>query len=80
MTDTIADIDGYFDEFALAVHGFRMPLFFLLSGFFTVLLWRRRGLGNLLGHRMRRLVVRYTVIGTMLNEKRSRPQRSSQAP
>jgi fucose 4-O-acetylase-like acetyltransferase len=56
VTDVTADVDGYFDEFVLAVHGFRMPLFFLLSGFFTVLLWRRRGLGNLLWHRMRRLV------------------------
>ena len=57
VTDSTADLDGYFDEFVLAVHGFRMPLFFLLSGFFTVLLWRRRGLGNLLGHRLRRLLV-----------------------
>ena len=40
----------------LATHGFRMPLFFLLSGFFTVLLWRRRGLHNLLWHRTRRLL------------------------
>ena len=61
VTDITADIDGYFDEFVLAVHGFRMPLFFLLSGFFTVLLWRRRGLGNLLGHRMRRLVVPFVL-------------------
>ena len=57
VTDITADADGYFDEFVLAVHGFRMPLFFLLSGFVTALLWRRRGLRNLLGHRMRRLVV-----------------------
>jgi peptidoglycan/LPS O-acetylase OafA/YrhL len=57
VTDIKADIDGFFDEFVLAVHGFRMPLFFLLSGFFTALLWRRRGLSNLLWHRMRRLVL-----------------------
>ena len=37
------------------LHGFRMPLFFLLSGFFTAMLWRRRGLRSLLGHRFRRI-------------------------
>ena len=56
VTDVTADIDGYFDEFVLAVHGFRMPLFFLLSGLFTALLWRRRGLSDLLRHRSRRLL------------------------
>ena len=57
VTDVTADMDDYFDEFVLAVHGFRMPLFFLLSGFFTVLLWRRRGLRDLLWHRSRRVVL-----------------------
>ena len=32
------------DVFVAFVHGFRMPLFFLISGFFTAMLWRRRGL------------------------------------
>jgi hypothetical protein len=40
-----------------AVHGFRMPLFFLLSGFFTTMLWRKRGLKALLGHRFQRILV-----------------------
>ncbi|MEM7275255.1 MAG: acyltransferase family protein [Actinomycetota bacterium] len=44
-------LDGFF----LFVHGFRMPLFFVLSGFFTTLLWRRRGLRALLGHRLQRV-------------------------
>jgi peptidoglycan/LPS O-acetylase OafA/YrhL len=56
VTDSLADSDHLFDEFVLAVHGFRMPLFFLLSGFFTAMLWRRRGLGDLLTHRARRVV------------------------
>ena len=41
--------------FFLFVHGFRMPLFFLLSGFFTTMLWRRRGLRFLIEHRLRRI-------------------------
>jgi peptidoglycan/LPS O-acetylase OafA/YrhL len=38
-----------------AIHGFRMPLFFLISGFFTAMLWRKRGLKSLLAHRFRRI-------------------------
>ncbi|NDC64363.1 MAG: hypothetical protein EBZ59_10365 [Planctomycetia bacterium] len=41
----------------LAIHGFRMPLFFLLSGYFTMLVYRRRGLGSLLRQRFARIVV-----------------------
>jgi len=39
------------------VHGFRMPLFFLLSGYFTMLVYRRRGLRSLLAQRLRRIFV-----------------------
>ena len=44
-----------FGLFFAAVHGFRMPLFFLLSGFFTAMLWRGRGVKPLLAHRFRRV-------------------------
>ena len=41
-----ADYSPY--EFILhAIHGFRLPLFFLVSGFFTAMLWRNRGLKQL---------------------------------
>ena len=43
------------DVFVACVHGFRMPLFFLVSGFFTAVLWRRRGLRSLVRHRLRRV-------------------------
>ena len=39
----------------VAVHGFRMPLFFLLSGYFTMLVYSRRGLGSLLEQRFKRI-------------------------
>lgn len=39
----------------LTIHGFRMPVFFLLSGFFTAMLWQSRGLGGLTRHRMKRI-------------------------
>ncbi|MEM1330123.1 MAG: acyltransferase family protein [Planctomycetota bacterium] len=39
------------------IHGFRMPLFFLLSGFFAAMLLRRRGLRGLLKHRIARIAV-----------------------
>ncbi|MFW2381171.1 MAG: acyltransferase family protein [Acidimicrobiales bacterium] len=57
VQDVTADDDSYFDEFFHAVHGFRMPLFFLLSGFFTAMLWRRRGLGELLIQRLKRIAL-----------------------
>jgi len=38
-----------------AVHGFRMPLFFVLSGYFTMLVYSRRGLASLLEQRFRRI-------------------------
>ncbi len=39
------------------VHGFRMPVFFLLSGFFCALLWQRRGLKGLLENRIQRIAL-----------------------
>jgi peptidoglycan/LPS O-acetylase OafA/YrhL len=41
----------------LVIHGFRMPLFFLLSGYFTMLVYRRRGLASLLQQRFARIAV-----------------------
>ena len=41
----------------LLIHGFRMPLFFMLSGFFTAMLWRKRGSRALAVHRLKRIVV-----------------------
>ena len=40
-----------------AIHGFRMPLFFMVSGYFSAMLWQRKGLKGLLGHRLKRVVV-----------------------
>ena len=45
---------GYY-VFQFWSHGFRMQLFFLISGFFTAMLWRKRGLRALLWHRFRRI-------------------------
>ena len=39
----------------LVIHGFQMPLFFAMSGFFTAMLWRTRGVKVLLKHRFRRV-------------------------
>ena len=46
---------GVFQVLVSAVHGFRMPLFFVLSGFFTAMLWRRRGLRAVIAHRFKRV-------------------------
>ena len=39
------------------IHGFRMPLFFLVSGFFTAMMWKKRGLGDLVKQRLLRIGV-----------------------
>jgi hypothetical protein len=39
----------------VAVHGFRMPLFFLVSGYFTMLVSSRRGLTSLIEQRFQRI-------------------------
>jgi fucose 4-O-acetylase-like acetyltransferase len=38
-----------------AIHGFRMSLFFLVSGYFTTLVWRRKGLRSLWWNRAQRI-------------------------
>lgn len=43
--------------FQAFVHGFRMPLFFLISGFFTAMLWRKKGLKALLWQRFVRVFI-----------------------
>lgn len=40
-----------------AIHGFRMPLFFLVSGFFTAMMFRKRGLRGLVKQRRLRIGV-----------------------
>ncbi len=46
-----------YDVIFSAIHGFRMPLFFMLSGFFTAMLWRKRGLGGLIKQRLKRIAL-----------------------
>ena len=41
----------------LFIHGFRLPLFFLISGFFTAMLWRKRGLRGLFKQRAFRILI-----------------------
>ena len=48
---------GVFGMGLWVIHGFRMQLFFVVSGFFTAMLWRRRGLKALLLHRAKRILV-----------------------
>jgi hypothetical protein len=47
VQDDSSSYEGLSDEFVLAAHGFRIPMFLLLGGVFTALLRRRRGLKNL---------------------------------
>ncbi len=44
-----------------AIHGFRMPLFFLLSGFFSALIWKKKGLRALRAQRMKQVGLPFAV-------------------
>jgi len=48
-TSRVADLALVF------IHAFRMPVFFILAGFFVAMLVARRGFGGMLRHRMRRI-------------------------
>ena len=54
-TDYPDEASDFYAILFFAIHGFRMPVFFLLSGFFTAMLWRRRGLRELGKHRLKRV-------------------------
>ena len=47
------------------IHGFRMQLFFLISGFFTAMMWKKRGTAALLKHRAKRILLPL-IIGTAI--------------
>ena len=73
--------NGLFGILLASIHGWRMPLFFLVSGFFTAMLWKKRGFRPLLVHRFKRiflplLLAMVTIIPVMLivsGYVRSRP-------
>jgi peptidoglycan/LPS O-acetylase OafA/YrhL len=47
--------DPAFGTLVSVIHGFRMPVFFVMSGFFSAMLLQRRGRGALVKHRFRRV-------------------------
>ncbi len=55
MVQDVSQDTGAF-AFQAWVHGFRMQLFMLVSGFFTAMLWRQKGLKALLWHRCPRVL------------------------
>ncbi len=52
MNSETSPVLGPFIE---VIHGFRLPLFFLMSGFFSAMLLQRRGIGGFLTHRWKRI-------------------------
>ncbi|NCN08379.1 MAG: acyltransferase family protein [Leptospira sp.] len=54
----------WFDHFCYFIHAFRMPLFFFLSGYFSEMVWKRKGWKVYLNTRSTRLVLPF-VIGVL---------------
>src|SRR5690606_3242511 len=61
------DASSFFTGLVHALHTFRMPAFFILSGFFAVMILRRRGTGKFLDLRLRRLMVPLLSAAVLLN-------------
>ncbi len=53
--------DRFYEVVLELIHGFRMPVFFLLSGYFSAMLWQRRGLRPLTKYRLKRVGVPFAV-------------------
>jgi hypothetical protein len=49
--------DGFFFIPFAAIHMFRMPLFFVISGFFTMFILQRHGLGGMIRQRVERILI-----------------------
>lgn len=60
QTSPIADL------VLLFIHAFRMPVFFILAGYFVAMLVARRGYKGMLAHRMRRLLLPFVVFWPVL--------------
>lgn len=54
------------DLILLFIHAFRMPVFFILAGYFVALLVARRGPRGMLAHRMRRLLLPFAIFWPVL--------------
>ena len=50
------------------IHLFRMPLFFLLSGYFSAMLWSTIGIRNMIKHRLLRIVLPFLLFVIILNQ------------
>lgn len=48
------------------IHGFRMSLFFFVSGFFTRMMWQKRGTLGLLENRTKRIILPFLIFGALL--------------
>ncbi|MBQ5963052.1 acyltransferase family protein [Massilia sp. ZL223] len=60
QTSPIADL------ILLFIHAFRMPVFFILAGYFVAMLIAGRGARGMLAHRMRRLLLPFVVFWPVL--------------
>ncbi|MEH6607910.1 MAG: acyltransferase family protein [Halioglobus sp.] len=54
------------DAILIYINTFRMPTFYLLSGFFTALLFSRRGLGGMIKNRYQRLFIPFIIFLPLL--------------
>lgn len=60
QTSIVADLTILF------IHAFRMPVFFILAGYFVAMLVRHRGIAGMLKHRLRRIALPFVLFWPVL--------------
>ena len=55
------------------LHLFRMPLFFVVAGFFAAMLVARRGIGGLFRNRVRRIALPFVIRAAVIDTSQARP-------
>ena len=58
--------DAKFQIVNNSIHGFRMQLFFLVSGFFASMMWLKRGTAGLIWHRFKRILLPLVVFSLFI--------------
>ncbi len=60
------EVTPWADLIVVWIHNFRMPLFFILSGFFAALLYYRRGAQAMLSNRVKRIAIPFILFWPLL--------------
>lgn len=56
-----------FNKITYIIHLFRLPAFFILSGYFSLFIYKRYGIKKFFSHRLRQILIPVLVVGLLVN-------------